>query len=147
MSPRIHPLTVMALMATLACEGPPTRPVTPSSNPPAVELGLQPGASIRIPDHPWLITLVAVAEDSRCPETVQCPWEGTALVRFRLERFPPGGAAPVDVEIRLDGWVDFEGMRLQLKELRPGTIAGQATPLGAYRAVLEVRPANTVTAP
>jgi len=147
MSPHVRLLIASALVATLGCQESSTPPVATSTDPAPIELELQPGVPVRITGQPWLISLVSVPEDSRCPAGVQCPWEGTALARFHLERYPPGNAAPTDVAIRLDQWADFAGLRILLTALRPAAVAGQSIPPANYRATVEVRSAAPSSSP
>lgn len=49
---------------------------------------LRPGESLRLAGTRSTLTFVAVPEDSRCPEGVQCIWAGNAKLSLRLDEQP-----------------------------------------------------------
>ncbi|MBI1803366.1 MAG: hypothetical protein HY033_08970 [Ignavibacteriae bacterium] len=65
------------------------------------------------------IIFTRVDEDSRCPEGVECLWEGNARIRLRLER-PNAIAMDAVLNTTLDPRsISFAGYRIDLKRLTP----------------------------
>ncbi|UNK50469.1 hypothetical protein MNR01_05535 [Lysobacter sp. S4-A87] len=91
MSPRttLISLTAALLLACTGCSGPVRAgmPVTASQ-----PFTLQPGEQASLPGQASL-RYVGVANDSRCPASVQCVWAGDAEVRLVFEQ----SGKPVDV--------------------------------------------------
>ena len=85
------------------------------------------------------IEFVSVVEDSRCPQGVDCIWEGNAKVRLRLKK--AGGAS---AEIELNTNVEPQraaalGYDVRLTSLAPYPKGSEAVDKKSYVAALEVR--------
>lgn len=86
---------------------------------------LQIGGTVDCKDTP--IQLVAVKEDSRCPEYTNCVWEGQAVVQLALGN---GDRQTVDLTLR-DGKPELAskavgGYIYRLAEVTPYPVAGQS---------------------
>ncbi len=106
-----------------------------SSVPLDQDFELRPGQTVKIAGTGQSITFEAVAEDSRCPASVQCVWAGNARVSLRVGE---GGRDSVltlntGVEPRR---VSIGKISLELKAVTPGPSAGTATPASTYRVTL-----------
>lgn len=78
------------------------------------------------------VKFVEVLEDSRCPEDAECIWAGNAKLKITLSR---NGKRSKTFEINTNGTdsVEFEGYRIELKDLMPKPRAGSGDKK-AYRA-------------
>jgi hypothetical protein len=82
----IRALLLAALVLPLAAAGCATaQPTAADAQTPALDepFRLAVGETARLGDHS--VRFVAVAEDSRCPEGVQCVWAGVATVRVEVD--------------------------------------------------------------
>ena len=77
----------------------------------------------------FTVTPIEVLDDSRCPEGVQCVWEGE--VRMRVAIASTNGVAEDEISTRSPVPVN-RGM-LQLAEVTPAPSADSAFDPGAYR--------------
>ena len=105
------------------------------------EFKLGAGKSAAVKGEGLEIEFVAVAEDSRCPQGVDCIWEGNAKVRLRLKR-----ARRPPVEIELNTNVEPKraaagGYEVRLTNLAPYPKGSQPVDKKSYVASLEVRKA------
>ena len=96
------------------------------------------GKTAALPDAGLRVCFDGVAEDSRCPTSVQCVWAGNARVALRLER--AGANAVVDttslsVEPRA---VTYAGYRISLDALEPAPHASGEVRPDLYIATLTV---------
>ena len=85
------------------------------------------------------LTFVQVLEESRCPEGVQCIWEGNARVGVKAEK-PPSGPATLALNTsgRYDREATYQGYRVQLLTLVPHPAHGQTLQATDYCANLKI---------
>lgn len=103
------------------------------------EFKLGVGKSAAVKGEGLGIEFVAVAEDSRCPQGVDCIWEGNAKVRLRLTR---GGGAPAEIELNTNLEPQrsaAHGYEVRLTGLSPYPKANEPVDKKSYVASLEVR--------
>lgn len=130
---------VQAIGPNIRCGPPPASSGTkPPPNRDGVELRLRVGQSLSVGASGLVITLLGVPEDSRCPRSVACVWEGQAAViigatlagveqgTFRLV-LEPGAASSV-----------VGGYQVRLANLERYPASPVAIPVGDYLAVLVV---------
>lgn len=94
------------------------------------------GEIAEIQDESVRVRLDSVPEDSRCPQNAVCIWAGNARVRLTLTK---SGAQQQQLELNTTSEpkaASYLGYRVQLVELTPYPLAGEATKPSAYRAVL-----------
>ncbi|MFI6318641.1 hypothetical protein ACIBG8_14025 [Nonomuraea sp. NPDC050556] len=93
------------------------------------------GDTARLADPEYAVTLTGVGQDSRCPEGVQCVWEGDAVVTVRITA---GTAAPTEHELhtnaRFATAVTVAGHELRLVALNPHPKQGVTLAADSYRA-------------
>jgi hypothetical protein len=95
------------------------------------EVTLQPGETVRLAGSQSTLQFLAVPEDSRCPEGVQCIWAGNARLSLKLDDTP--FAINTTVEPRE---AVVAGFRFQLVQLTQPP-RGDTVP-GHYSATLKV---------
>ena len=103
------------------------------------EFKLKAGREVRLKGAPLKIRFASVAEDSRCPQGVDCVWSGNARVALVVER--EGGPA---VNVELNTHVEpktaaAEGYELALVGLSPYPRAEEKIKPQDYAATLVVR--------
>ena len=106
------------------------------------EFTLAPGQTGAVNDASLRVRFDEVTSDSRCPEGVQCVWEGDAAVAISVSG--GSGAArrhelhtsPADERPAEAGEGDYV---IRLVGLQPGTRASAPIPPGDYRATFVVR--------
>jgi hypothetical protein len=119
-------------------------PARAAAQPFEIDLDVQYGQTVTLESGTLLLTFVSVDEDSRCPEDVDCIWQGQARTIFHvvtngqdqgdvtlsmLAGVPAGGASAVGVgpyELRLDA-------------LAPYPRAAKSTPTEQYVATVHVK--------
>jgi hypothetical protein len=97
------------------------------------------GQTAAVSDTDLVVRLVQVADDSRCPEDVQCVTAGDATVRLAVRA---GRGTEQALELRTFGEAAearFEAYRIRLQLLAPRPRDGQPVPPAAYVATLRVR--------
>lgn len=83
------------------------------------------------------VGLVAIDEDSRCPEDVVCVWAGNVKARASLRTGT--GDAPVTLNSGLEPYsADVGTYRVRIVEVLPRRTTGSAIPPGDYRVTLRV---------
>lgn len=101
------------------------------------KLGLGKSAAVR--GEGLEIEFVSVVEDSRCPQGVDCIWEGNARVRLRLKR-ARGTPAEIELNTNLEPQrAAADGYEVRLTSLAPYPQANQPVDQKSYVATLEVR--------
>ena len=85
------------------------------------------------------VKFVAVTEDSRCPQGVNCIWAGVATIKIQLRK---NGKPAREFELntnQLDKSITFEGHEIKLFALTPYPRSGEG-PIkqGAYSAALTI---------
>jgi len=102
------------------------------------EFSIRPGKKVSIRDTKLSIRFVSVIEDSRCPNGVQCVWQGNAKARFELtglKKKPSTvhlntGVAPKEAE--------WSGYTVKLVKLTPEPKSGEKINARTYGATLVV---------
>ncbi|MFD0684817.1 hypothetical protein [Actinomadura fibrosa] len=128
-----------------------TRPAAPSDPARATEptprtavgkgedFTLAPGQTARVDGGNLAVRFVGVTNDSRCPSSVQCMWEGDAIVTVAVT---PSGGRTASHELhasRANGKsVTVAGQVLRLVALAPARTSTDPVPASAYRARLRV---------
>lgn len=93
------------------------------------------GESVRI--EQTVVRFVGVEGDSRCPEGVQCIWEGSATLRFAIE----GSDETFTVETSGGKQTVVAGKyQLVAEGLSPYPKEGKAIDASSYRATLRFKP-------
>jgi hypothetical protein len=96
------------------------------------------GEIAEVQDESLRARLDSVPEDSRCPQNTACVWAGNARIRITMTK---SGAQKQQLELNTDTEpkvASYLGYRVQLVQLTPLPIAGQATKPGDYRAVVVI---------
>lgn len=97
------------------------------------EFELSPSRTVGLSGTGATVTMVDVANDSRCPIDVVCVWAGNAEVRFRVRA--EGHDTTVSLHTMQEPRaVTVGAIRLELTSLAPPNRAGSATPAPEYRA-------------
>ena len=129
---RARTAMIAAIGALLGCdEG--TSPTGERDPLPTIEIVLGVGETVQLDGSGIMVTLDAIAEDSRCPTDAVCVWEGRVVADLRLGVFDE---APDDV--RLDssvggGAAEWRDARITLLSVSPEAISDVVIPPGAYR--------------
>jgi len=120
-----HPIALSLLALTAAC-------VTPGRAEPIADgMPAALGETVRVGS--LLATPRSVAEDSRCPESVQCVWAGRLVVATRLD----GGGWQETVPLTLGEPYATHGTTVTLVSGRPEKWAERDTPRSEYRFVFD----------
>lgn len=96
------------------------------------------GEIAEVQDESVRARLDSVPEDSRCPQNVACIWAGNARVRITMTK---SGGQKQQLELNTETEpkaASYLGYRVQLVQLTPLPIAGQATKPGDYRAMVVI---------
>jgi len=116
---------VAALVLALSCSGSDS-PTDPSDQPFNAPYGQVVPLSSDL-----RVTFAELLEESRCPSSVQCPWEGNARIRLEVSR----GSQTASVILNTHGSTGYPreaealGYRFSLEELVPyPAIPGQPNP-------------------
>lgn len=105
------------------------------------ELTLRVGEEVRVGGSSVRARLFRVIEDSRCPSSVVCVWEGQGVVEIGLR----AGEGPVE-RLQLSTLLDprsvpWRSLRVTLIRLEPAPVSTDPIPEGMYRATLRIEPA------
>jgi hypothetical protein len=131
----VHPrvLGLLAFGLGLAgCASPPApRPLSEAMRVEAGrEFAMSPGDVAVLGDRRRSIVFAEMVEDSRCPPTVTCVWEGNARLRFSFrsvnrapERKVVDGQFELNTSGRFAKSADLEYLRIELVKLAPATAA------------------------
>jgi hypothetical protein len=130
----------VALTYGAACRtngGPPDVPSSPQTPPAARELHLAAGETATVDG--LTVKFTGVSADSRCPQGVQCFWEGDAVVELAVAEPPTPGSA---LELHTAGRYPREGTygryRIELMVLTPQPKEGEGVPPDAYRVTVRI---------
>ena len=102
------------------------------------EFKLGVGKSAAVKGEGLEIEFVSVVEDSRCPQGVDCIWEGNAKVRLRLKR---RGRPPAEIELNTNvepRHAAALGYDVRLTNLSPYPKGSEAVDKKSYVAALKV---------
>ena len=75
------------------------------------------GGMARVQDSPLLVRFDTVTEDSRCPEDVECVWEGNATARVTVDS--AGTSVVAEFRTSQPGGLSLFGWTFELRGLRP----------------------------
>ena len=120
-------LLTASLSACLAPAGPryssydETRAQADATGPVAIRQGQQVGDLV--------VTPITVTEDSRCPTSVECVWQGSVKVAIRID----GPGWRESAEIALADSLTLRGHTVRLVEVMPVRTTTGAIPLEEYR--------------
>jgi hypothetical protein len=114
-----------------------TSPSSPRSVPLAQEFTLSPGETARVEGADLTVTFESVSADSRCPQGVNCVWEGEAVVLVSL-RVDDQPAARRELRTPADSEAEAGAYRVRLVGLAPLPRAGASPAPGEYRATFLV---------
>jgi hypothetical protein len=118
---------------------PPATSAASSLRPPGTTV-LAVGQSVRVEGRDASVRFVRVAEDSRCPQGVECVWAGRARVEIELTvDGRPARALTLEVGA---GPVEESGLRFVAESLEPPPRAETPTAEGEYRLRLRVEPSD-----
>lgn len=98
---------------------------------------MQPGEAVVIAGTK--LKFLAVESDSRCPEGVQCIWEGSALLRFAVG----DDAREVTLDTSKRSVAIGPGSQLVFEALDPQPVEGKEIGQSSYRARLRLEPLET----
>jgi|KBSSwiStaDraftv2_1062776.scaffolds.fasta_scaffold91419_2 hypothetical protein len=97
------------------------------------EFELSPGATVELAGTGVVLTMLDVANDSRCPIDVVCITAGDAEVRFRVRG--EGSESTVSLHTMQEPRaVTVGAVRVELVDLAPPNHAGAPPPPASYRA-------------
>jgi type IV pilus biogenesis protein CpaD/CtpE len=119
------------------------RSVTTPTAPLSVKLGepivLAPGQSVTVGDEGLVIRFIEVSGDSRCPQGVECFWEGDAAARLTA-KLPQGFVDDFTLHtarmFRI--YQDYGDYRIRLTAVTPYPVYPDEIPAEDYRVTLEV---------
>ncbi|MBW8485642.1 hypothetical protein [Actinomadura parmotrematis] len=95
---------------------------------------LAPGGSAAPDGGDVTVTFEGVPADSRCPEGVQCVWEGDATVRVKVSAGGTDAPGELHTSARFAQEIAVHGHRLRLVGLTPAKQADAPVAPDAYRA-------------
>lgn len=96
------------------------------------------GREVMVAAHRLKIKFVAVREDSRCPEGVQCIWAGNARISLKLSR---AGSRAANMEINTmtpPREITYRNYTIKLEKLAPHPTQNRPSKPGYYVATLVV---------
>lgn len=99
------------------------------------------GETVVVEPEVLSITFEGVLQDSRCPLTVECFWEGVAIIQLQLET-PPEELTTIalashdNVPMEVGTVVDTLGYRIELVSIIPYPVTTDPIPLPEYVATL-----------
>lgn len=128
---RVLTLGLVLSMAAAACENP-----LESSTVPATFL-MSPGDVARAENAK--ITFIGITSDSRCPIDVVCIQAGDVIAVFTVSASGLDGRYELQLLNPAKKSVVHRGYTIELMDVRPLPVSGQATPPTAYRATIKVR--------
>ncbi len=126
-----------ALLA-LACDSSPTAPDSSSARDQTIVVRF--GDSARVSSD-LRVSFAQVTEDSRCPASVVCAWQGNGGIRLDVTT----GGGTQSVRLNTAGGTTFPreasaaGYTFELVELDPQRQTADPIPLQRYRATIRVR--------
>jgi hypothetical protein len=103
-----------------------------------IPVELAPGETALVGPDRLEVTFVSIAEDSRCPEGVQCVWAGRAVAEVRLRA---AGSEPADVRLettRAGETAAYAGYTVRLLSVAPSPKKDEPVRPEAYRVTLTV---------
>jgi hypothetical protein len=109
---------------------------------PSVALGqeftLGPGQSVSLAEGALSVRFERVTEDSRCPQGVNCVWEGDAVVAIVASRAGASGQHQLHTSGRFARQATEGPYRIELLKLEPVPAEGTQVPPSQYAATLRV---------
>jgi len=130
-----------ALVLAAACGGGPAEPPAPGplSVQRSQEFELPMGRTAHVTGSELRLTLLDVAEDSRCPIDAVCVWQGNAraVLQARLGESGAAETLSLNTGVAPDEAVT-QGFTVRLRGVLPAARANVTTPMRDYVAVLVV---------
>jgi hypothetical protein len=102
------------------------------------EFTLGPGQTASLADGALSVRFERVSEDSRCPQGVNCVWEGDAVVALVAARAGGTGQHQLHTSGRFARQVMEGPYRIELLKLEPVPAEGTQVPPAQYTATLRV---------
>ena len=136
-----HILSVLLICSLAGCATP-SQPgtsgtVTSSTQvPTGSQFELKPGQEARVQGSSLRIRFDGIAQDSRCPQGVQCVWAGNAVVNLRITSANTSLTLNTGLEPKSAG---IDSFTVILVDVKPAARQGGLS-ASDYRIVLEVRP-------
>lgn len=112
-----RPFVLLALASLTACGADDGEPVAMSASVPAQEYVLGFGETIRVAGLSLEFTMLA--EESRCPKSVTCVWEGNARVLITATRGSVTDVLELNSNPRFPVRAVFEGYLIELRKVNP----------------------------
>ena len=139
---RSRAASVAAMLATLAgawaCRSGSGLPPSGVKVPAGGEVTLAVGQSALLDDTGLRVSFEGVHDDSRCPTSLQCVWEGDAAVVVSVDGRGARAAYDLHTSGRSPREVTHDGVRIALVRLDPARSAAGPVPLADYRATLSL---------
>lgn len=107
-----------------------------------LRVNLRAGESIRLPQLGFITRFDSVTSDSRCPQGVECFWQGDGAARLSILQDADQAVACTLHTTLFPDLILVNGVTVQLKELDPYPQLGGIIHQSAYVAVLEMNRAG-----
>jgi len=137
----MRPRGVVFALLFLACNGSPTEPGSIPAR--GATIVLQAGTSSQVSSD-VRVSFSQVIEDSRCPASVQCAWEGNGAIR--LDVTTGNGVQSITLNTASGTAFPHEasvgGYTFTLEQLNPQRQTADPVPMQQYRATIRVRRAQ-----
>jgi hypothetical protein len=127
-------LLIVLVFAVPAGEGCSHADSSPEVVAPGAEFALAPGEAAKLPDDSLHVTFEKVKDDSRCPQGVQCAWEGDAVAVISTGQ----NSYDLHVNPRSVRSATVGGHVVRLIGLQPQPRSGSQIDPHAYRAILRI---------
>ncbi len=98
---------------------------------------LRPGQQKVVHKSRIAIKFIAVTEESRCPEGVNCIWAGVAKLKIKVRKNGKTAEFELDTN-QLDKPANFAGYEIRLLSLSPYPKSGSTIGADAYRATFTI---------
>jgi hypothetical protein len=98
-----------------------------------VEFGL--GQTIWSNRNQTSVKIIGI-NDSRCPLTYECFWQGEARVKFRLSNI---GTTDFELSTLLNPADTIQGLAFRLVKVEPYPVGGETIDMADYKVTLEVK--------
>lgn len=104
------------------------------------QIAIEYGRQVNVAKAKLLLEFVTVLEDSRCPEGVQCVWEGNARIKLTVSR---AGEETSTVELNTSDRFAVEARYIDyiiaLIDLKPYPKAAEQISIQDYTAIVKIR--------
>lgn len=130
---------VWLTLAMLGCHAPTVVQDTPLPVPGSRELRI--GEVVPLDDTPYILRLVEVEGDSRCPVEALCVWAGEVRLQAVLAARPGMGLPDRVLQFTSQRPIVADGIEFRIAEVTPVAHAGRTIAQGDYRLTIATRPA------